>query len=116
MDPTTNVTSGNTSNTTPNVNKFNANNANNVIMTQNESDLSDPPKINKPTNRCRLCNKKLILVGSVMGVCRCGGIFCNAHKIAQDHKCTFDYKSIEERKIAKTYETGKSNDSGNYAY
>lgn len=35
------------------------------------------------------CNKKLYLTQLIIGTCRCGGYFCNKHRL--NHNCTYDY-------------------------
>ena len=39
-------------------------------------------------NRCLICNKK---VGYTGFTCRCGGLFCGAHRSENDNKCTYDF-------------------------
>ncbi|KAK8802145.1 hypothetical protein WA158_006539 [Blastocystis sp. Blastoise] len=46
----------------------------------------------KKSKRCAKegCGRKL---GFCEGTeCRCGGIFCNLHRAAQDHNCTFEWR------------------------
>ncbi|CAK7337108.1 unnamed protein product [Dovyalis caffra] len=40
--------------------------------------------------RCENCNKKVGLTGFN---CRCGKIFCGMHRHAEEHSCTFDFKT-----------------------
>jgi len=53
-------------------------------------------KKQKLSKRCVVCNKKTGLATSYN--CRCGNNFCAAHRYAEAHNCTFDYK-MEGRKI-----------------
>ena len=45
------------------------------------------------------CGKKIKLVDR--HECRCGKIYCTAHRHSFDHKCTFDYKSFGKEQIQK---------------
>jgi len=53
-------------------------------------------KKQKMSKRCLVCNKKTGIATSYS--CRCGNNFCAAHRYAEAHNCTFDYK-MEGRKI-----------------
>jgi len=53
-------------------------------------------KKQKMSKRCMVCNKKTGIATSYN--CRCGNNFCAAHRYAEAHNCTFDYK-MEGRKI-----------------
>ena len=33
--------------------------------------------------------------------CRCGGLFCSAHRYSDMHECTFDYKEMAQEQIRK---------------
>lgn len=37
------------------------------------------------------CKKKLKLVDITMGVCRCNQIFCNMHRLPENHDCSFNF-------------------------
>lgn len=50
-------------------------------------------------NSCKRCSKRLSLIGGY--ACRCGGKFCSNHRHAEDHECTFDYKTMERQLLAK---------------
>ncbi|CAL8404615.1 unnamed protein product [Boreogadus saida] len=53
-----------------------------------------PPK----RNRCHHCRKKVGLTGFD---CRCGHVFCGAHRYSDLHGCTFDYRADAAAKIKK---------------
>lgn len=57
-----------------------------------------PPPAPPSSTRCNIatCRKKLGLTGFK---CRCGHSFCGQHRGAEDHECTFDYKTFERLKI-----------------
>lgn len=50
-----------------------------------------PGKAKKKGKRCSWCNKKTGLASTY--VCRCGNIFCAAHRYAEAHACSHDYKA-----------------------
>lgn len=54
----------------------------------------------KPQTRCVAadCKKKLAFSDFP---CRCGPRFCAAHRAAEEHKCTYDWKS-EGKKVLTT--------------
>ncbi|KAK9126414.1 hypothetical protein Scep_015260 [Stephania cephalantha] len=49
-------------------------------------------------NRCSTCRKRVGLTGFR---CRCGTMFCGAHRYAEQHGCTFDFKAVGREAIAK---------------
>jgi AN1-type zinc finger and ubiquitin domain-containing protein 1 len=57
-------------------------------------------KEQKQQTRCIAadCKKKLVFSDFA---CRCGPRFCVAHRAAEDHKCTYDWKN-EGKKILTT--------------
>lgn len=56
---------------------------------------SRPPQTNP--SRCYLCNKRVGLTGFK---CRCDYVFCGAHRLAEAHDCSFDYKKVERQRLA----------------
>lgn len=50
-----------------------------------------PGKAKKKGKRCSWCNKKTGLASTY--VCRCGSTFCAAHRYAEAHGCSHDYKA-----------------------
>jgi len=60
-------------------------------------------KTKKKKNRCNAacCRKKLpIGMRTAAGACRCGGYFCNTHKL--DHDCAHDYKMSQRKQLKKS--------------
>ncbi|KAG6522273.1 zinc finger A20 and AN1 domain-containing stress-associated protein 5-like [Zingiber officinale] len=51
-----------------------------------------------PPNRCASCRKRVGLTGFK---CRCGATFCGAHRLAELHGCTFDFKAAGREAIAR---------------
>ncbi|KAI3966807.1 hypothetical protein MKW92_053657 [Papaver armeniacum] len=49
-------------------------------------------------NRCFSCNKKL---GLTAVKCKCGAVFCSAHRYPEKHSCEFDYKGVGRELLAK---------------
>jgi hypothetical protein len=44
-----------------------------------------------PKNRCGCCRKKLALTDME---CRCKIRFCSAHRLPEEHACTFDHRGL----------------------
>lgn len=61
-------------------------------------DGADAPVKQVKRNRCWKCKKKVGLTGIE---CRCGFVFCGAHRYSDQHDCQFDFKSFERDAIAK---------------
>ena len=40
-------------------------------------------------SRCATCNKKVGLLGIE---CKCQLVFCNMHRMPEDHQCTINYR------------------------
>jgi hypothetical protein len=59
--------------------------------------VAAPEPEKKKSNRCACCSKKVGLTGFT---CKCGGLFCSAHRMADDHQCGFDYKMADRQKIS----------------
>ncbi|XP_062195642.1 zinc finger A20 and AN1 domain-containing stress-associated protein 11-like [Phragmites australis] len=49
-------------------------------------------------NRCHNCRKRVGLTGFR---CRCGELFCGAHRYSDRHDCSYDYKSVGRDAIAR---------------
>jgi len=60
--------------------------------------LKKVEKKKKKPKRCQLkgCKKKLSITSFD---CRCEKRFCNFHKAAESHQCTFDYKSFHRKNL-----------------
>lgn len=52
--------------------------------------------VQKNRRRCWECKVK---VGLTAVKCRCDYTFCNKHRYAEEHKCTFDFKVSAKRKL-----------------
>ncbi|KAM4603096.1 AN1-type zinc finger protein 6 [Polymixia lowei] len=64
---------------------------------QGAVESEEKPKVQKK-NRCFTCRKKIGLTGFD---CRCGNVFCGAHRYSDIHNCTFDYRADAAEKIRK---------------
>lgn len=55
-------------------------------------------KAKEGPNRCGTCKKR---VGFTGFKCRCGHLYCGAHRYSNKHDCQFDYRSAAQDAIAK---------------
>lgn len=65
---------------------------------QSPSTSSAPNKKPSPPSRCKICNKKVGLMGFN---CKCGGVFCMMHRYSDQHGCEFDYRGEGKDAIEK---------------
>lgn len=49
---------------------------------------------------CWHCSKRVPLANQAVP-CRCGYTFCKRHRLAEDHECPFDYKSLRRLELAE---------------
>ena len=49
-------------------------------------------------SRCFSCNKRVGLLGVN---CKCTLIFCNLHRLPEEHSCTVDYRKLGKEKLSK---------------
>ncbi|CAN6174778.1 unnamed protein product [Urochloa humidicola] len=57
-----------------------------------------PEATKAPANRCSSCRKRVGLTGFK---CRCGELFCGAHRYSDRHGCSYDYKGAARDAIAR---------------
>uniref|UniRef100_A0A6S8H1M8 AN1-type domain-containing protein n=1 Tax=Dunaliella tertiolecta TaxID=3047 RepID=A0A6S8H1M8_DUNTE len=64
------------------------------------SSSATPPSKPPSTTRCLVCSKKVGLTGFN---CKCNpdAVFCSAHRLAEAHDCTFDYKTSQRQLLAE---------------
>lgn len=48
--------------------------------------------------KCNICNKKLSSLNALTNKCKCGLIFCTAHRLPETHDCSFNFKSNDNEK------------------
>jgi predicted nucleic acid binding AN1-type Zn finger protein len=53
------------------------------------------------TKRCGACNKRLPATDAIVGACRCGGVFCSAHREAAAHACAHDYRAQQSARLLR---------------
>lgn len=66
-------------------------------QTSSSSDVAEV-KAKVGPNRCGTCKKKVGITGFK---CRCGNLYCGAHRYSDKHECQFDYRSAAQDAIAK---------------
>jgi hypothetical protein len=54
--------------------------------------------VQRDRTRCWCCSRKCGLTGFT---CRCGYVFCERHRHAEDHECDFDHQRLGQELIAK---------------
>ncbi|RCV12221.1 hypothetical protein SEVIR_2G263000v4 [Setaria viridis] len=57
-----------------------------------------PEAARASVNRCSSCRKRVGLTGFW---CRCGELFCGAHRYSDRHGCSYDYKGAARDAIAR---------------
>ncbi|XP_057520280.1 zinc finger A20 and AN1 domain-containing stress-associated protein 8-like [Amaranthus tricolor] len=69
------------------------------VQVSSESSLRQPSEQKKAgPSRCLTCRKRVGLTGFS---CRCGNLFCAAHRYSDKHDCQFDYQAAAQSSIAK---------------
>lgn len=63
------------------------------------SSSSQQVLVKEGPTRCSACRKRVGLTGGFN--CRCGNLFCSAHRYSDKHDCPFDYRSAGRDAIAK---------------
>ncbi|KAF0918082.1 hypothetical protein E2562_022672 [Oryza meyeriana var. granulata] len=63
-----------------------------------EEALPPPPPRAKTKSRCAACGRSVGLMGFE---CRCGGVFCGAHRYSDRHDCGYDYRGAGRDAIAR---------------
>lgn len=71
----------------------------NVVPAQADSSSSSKvPEAKAGPSRCATCRKRVGLIGFN---CKCGNLFCSAHRYSDKHECPFDYRGAGRDAIAK---------------
>lgn len=60
--------------------------------------VAAPAAARTSVNRCSSCRKRVGLTGFR---CRCGELFCGAHRYSDRHGCSYDYKGAGRDAIAR---------------
>lgn len=69
-----------------------------AVAAESEGDKPADKPVQKNKKRCWECKKK---VGLTAIECRCGFVFCNAHRYADQHSCSFDFKAADRAELAR---------------
>lgn len=72
--------------------------AQSVEVVEKEEENIEKVPVQKNKKRCWECKKKVGLTGIE---CRCGFVYCNMHRYADQHSCSFDYKAADRAELAK---------------
>lgn len=71
----------------------------NVVTDQADSSSSSKvPEAKAGPSRCATCQKRVGLTGFN---CKCGNLFCSAHRYSDKHECPFDYRGAGRDAIAR---------------
>ncbi|KAK3714398.1 hypothetical protein QZH41_020643 [Actinostola sp. cb2023] len=64
------------------------------VEISNESTSETPDQLPQQKNkkRCWKCKAKLELAQRELGICKCGYVFCQLHRLPEQHECIFDHK------------------------
>lgn len=68
------------------------------VVAEEEKPAQEEKPVQKNKKRCWECKKK---VGLTAIECRCGFVFCNAHRYADQHSCSFDFKAADRAELAR---------------
>jgi len=60
---------------------------------------SPADKQKKKHERCAQCNARVGIASSFR--CKCGEVFCSAHRYPDMHNCSFDHFAAAQNKISK---------------
>jgi hypothetical protein len=71
---------------------------NGVVAEEAEPKKPAEKPVQKNKKRCWECKKK---VGLTALECRCGYVFCTAHRFEDQHNCSFDFKAADRAELAK---------------
>lgn len=69
--------------------------------TENKPDVSKDAPVQKKRKRCWTCNAKLELAQRELGNCRCSYVFCQLHRLPEQHNCVFDHKESGRQEARK---------------
>jgi len=73
-------------------------NNNNILNDNIENTDKKVKKRKKKKKRCPVCRTKL---GLISFKCSCGKSFCSLHRYAEEHSCSFDYKTPGRAKLLR---------------
>lgn len=67
-----------------------------VKQEEEKKEEKQPQPQQKDRKRCYNCNKKIGLLGIE---CKCGMVFCNRHRLPEDHDCGFNHQEAAQKKL-----------------
>lgn len=53
------------------------------------------------------CKRRVTLAQREM-ICKCQGIFCDRHRLAEKHACSFDYKAFHQAQLEQSMKASKN--------
>ena len=56
-------------------------------------------------NKCK-CRKKLSIIQTSTNKCKCGKVFCDAHRQAESHFCEFDFRIKDKEMYERNHGLG----------
>lgn len=77
---------------------INVNKIDQILKTKVKISNFKNKKNKKKKNRCAECKKKL---GITPFECKCKQLYCTKHRYAEDHNCTYDYKTAYKKIFKK---------------
>ncbi|RLN37763.1 hypothetical protein BBJ28_00007549 [Nothophytophthora sp. Chile5] len=69
-----------------------------AVAVEEEAAAAPEKLVQKNKKRCWECKKK---VGLTAIECRCGFVFCSNHRYADQHSCSFDFKTADRAELAR---------------
>lgn len=69
-----------------------------VVLSCNSTAGQTSETKKREPSRCTTCSKRVGVTGFS---CRCGNMFCAAHRYSDKHDCPFDYRAAAQTAIAK---------------
>ena len=75
-------------------------------------DITSKPVKEKKKSGKKICNhpeckKKLSLVDTTMGGCKCEQFFCSLHRDPESHQCSYDWHNTKKNELAKILNSNK---------
>ncbi|ETV84810.1 hypothetical protein H257_03900 [Aphanomyces astaci] len=68
------------------------------VNTPPAEEAVEPVVVQKNKGRCWECKKKVRLTGIE---CRCGFVYCGSHRFADQHNCSYDFKTADRAELAR---------------
>ena len=82
-----------------------------IMKAKNNKKISKTKKSKKPRCAFECCKKKLSFTD---WACKCDKIFCQKHRSAPEHNCSYDWKSGHQEVLNNIMLGGKSIDTKNF--